>query len=140
MDYGFGNQDFGFLGNGRVRHHNLSHSGTAQNVVDAHLAIVRWYMDRFASFLSALDAVDEGGSTLLDNAVIYLGSDVGDGWSHSHRDLPCIVAGGGGGALRPGRLIDANGASYDSVLLALAHAMGAPLPSFSGATTPFGGL
>jgi hypothetical protein len=140
MDYGFGNKDFDFLGLGSFRHHNLSHSGTAQNVVDSHEAIVRWYMDRIADFLGMLDAVDEGGATLLDNAVVYIGSDVGDGWSHSHADLPNMLAGGGAGALEPGRLIDASGASYDSVLLALAHAMDAALPSFSGATTPFAGL
>ena len=140
MDYGFGNKDFGFLGHGRVKHHNLSHSGTAKHVLDAHYAIVRWYMEQFAQLVTALDTVEEDGGTLLDNCVVYLGSDVGDGWSHSHRDLPCILAGGGGGALRPGRLIDATGASYDSVLLALAHAMNAPLPSFSGATVPFADL
>ncbi|MCA9620192.1 MAG: DUF1552 domain-containing protein [Myxococcales bacterium] len=140
MDYGFGNKDFTFLGNGSVKHHNLSHSGTATNIIDAHLAIVKWYMDQFAYLLGALDSVDEGGATLLDNSVVYLGSDVGDGWSHSHQNLPCMLAGGGAGALNPGRLIDASGASYDSVLLALAHAMDAPLPSFSGATTPFGNL
>jgi hypothetical protein len=37
-------------------------------------------------------------------------------------------------------LIDASGASYDSVLLALAHAMDANIASFSGASTPFSGL
>ncbi|MEQ9323694.1 MAG: DUF1552 domain-containing protein [Polyangiaceae bacterium] len=140
LDYGFGNKDFTFLGNGSVKHHNLSHSGTAPNVVNAHLAIVKWYMDQFAYLLTALDAVDEGGATLLDNSVVYLGSDVGNGWSHSHQNLPNMLAGGGAGALNPGRLIDAGGASYDSVLLALAHAMDAPLPSFSGESTPFGNL
>ena len=77
---------------------------------------------------------------MLDNSVVYLGSDVGNGWSHSHQNLPNMLAGGGAGALNPGRLIDAGGASYDSVLLALAHAMDAPLPSFSGESTPFGNL
>lgn len=48
-----------------------------------------------------------------------------------------MLAGGGAGALAPGRLVDA---SYDSVLLALAHAMDAPLSSFSGESTPFGNL
>ena len=139
MDYGFGNKDFNFLGF-NVRHHNLSHSGTAPSVVNAHLAIVRWYMDQFAYLLGKLDAVDESGATLLDNCVVYLGSDVGNGWSHSHQNLTNMVAGGGAGALNPGRLIDASGVAYDSVLLALAHAMDALIPSFSGATTPFGGL
>jgi hypothetical protein len=140
MDYGFGNKDFTFLGNGSVKHHNLSHSGTTPEIITAHKAIVRWYMDQFAYFLDRMDAVDDGGVTLLDNSVVYLGSDVGDGWGHAHANLTAILAGGGAGALDPGRLIDAAGASYDSVLLALAHAMDADLGSFSGATTPFAGL
>ncbi|MEX1367643.1 MAG: DUF1552 domain-containing protein [Nannocystaceae bacterium] len=140
MDYGFGNKDFGFLGLGNHRHHNLSHSGSAQNIIDAHRGIVRWYMEQLAYLLGQLQAVDEGSGSLLDNSVVYMGSDVGDGWSHSHANLPAILAGGGAGSLSPGRLIDAAGASYDSVLLALAHAMDAPVPSFSGASSPFGGL
>lgn len=140
MDYGFGNKDFTFLGAGRGRHHNLSHSGTTPEILDNHKAIVRWYMDQFAYFLTKLQAVDEGGTTLLDNSVVYLGSDVGDGWSHSHVDLPNMVAGGGGGGLSPGRLLDATGATYASVLLGLAHAMDADVASFAGESAPFADL
>jgi hypothetical protein len=140
MDYGFGNKDFTFLGQGNGKHHNLSHSGTTPEIITNHKAIVRWYMDQFAYLLGKLQAVDEGGPTLLDNSVVYLGSDVGEPWSHSHVDLTNMLAGGGGGALSPGRLIDASGASYASVLLALAHAMDATVPSFAGASTPFSGL
>lgn len=141
MDYGFGNKDFTFLGNGNCKHHNLSHSGSEQNILTMHQGIVRWYMDQIAYFLGAMDAVvGDSGTTLLDDSVVFIGSDVGDGWAHAHNDLTAMIAGGGGGALDPGRLIDASGASYDSVLLALAHAMGAEVASFSGATTPFGGL
>lgn len=140
MDYGFGNKDFGFLGLGSRKHHNLSHSGTAPETLAVHFAIVQWYMEQLAYLLGRLQEVDEGTGTLLDNSIVYMGSDVGDGWSHSHANLPAILAGGGAGALSPGRLIDAGGASYDSVLLALAHAMDAPVGSFSGASTPFGGL
>ena len=131
---------FTFLGAGNGKHHNLSHSGSTQQILDNHKAIVRWYMDQLAYLLERMDGIDEGGSSLLDNSVVYMGSDVGDSWSHSHADLTCILAGGGGGSLNPGRLIDASGTNYDSVLLALAHAMDAPLGSFSGASTPFGGL
>jgi len=140
MDYGFGNKNFDFLGNGNVRHHNLSHSGTAPEVITAHKAIVRWYMDQVAYLIGQLDAAEQSGTTLLDDCVVYVGSDVGDGWPHSHLDLPAMVCGGGGGALSPGRLVDASAASYDSFLLALAWAMGVEAPSFSGATAPFTGL
>lgn len=140
MDYGFGNKDFTFLGVGNGKHHNLSHSGSTPEILANHRGIVAWYMEQLAYFLGKLQAVDEQGATLLDQSLVYMGSDVGDGWSHSHADLPVILAGGGGGALDPGRLVDATGASYDSVLLALAHAMDAPLAGFSGATVPFAGL
>jgi hypothetical protein len=140
MDYGFGNKNFSFLGQGNFNHHNLSHSGTAPETIAAHKAIVRWYMDRIAEFLGRLDSFVEGEGTLLDNSIVFIGSDVGDPWSHSHADLTAMVAGGGAGTLNPGRLIDASGVSYDSVMLALAYAMDAPVDSFSGATTPFSGL
>ena len=140
MDYGFGNKSFSFLGMGSYKHHNIGHSGGSQDLIDANKAIVAWYMDQIAYFLGQLDAIDEGGSSILDNSVVYTGSDVADAWSHSHSDMPMMLAGGGAGALNPGRLIDASGQSYDSVLLALAHAMDAPVASFSGASNPFSGL
>ncbi len=140
LDYGFGNKDFAFLGLGNYKHHNLSHSGTAPEIINAHRGIVRWHMDQFAYFLAAMDAVGEGRSTLLDNSLVYMGSDTADGWVHAHDDLTAMLAGGAAGAVNPGRLIDASGASYDSVLLAMAHAMDANVASFSGASTPFDGL
>ncbi len=140
MDYGFGNKNFSFLGQGNFNHHNLSHSGTDASTIASHKAIVRWYMDRVADFLATLDAIDDGGATLLDNSVVYVGSDMGDPWPHSGQNLTAMLAGGGAGALDPGRLIDAGGASYQSVLLAMAYAMDANLGSFSGESTPFGGL
>ncbi|MEM6995349.1 MAG: DUF1552 domain-containing protein [Myxococcota bacterium] len=139
MDYGFGNKQFTFLGAGSGKHHNLSHSGTSAQILDNHKAIVRWYMEQFAYLLGEMQA-DDGGATLLDNSVVYFGSSLGNAWAHSHQNLSTMLAGGGGGSLNPGRLIEAGGASYDSVLLALAHAMDAPLASFSGANTPFSDL
>lgn len=140
MDYGFGNKSFSFLGKGNYRHHNIGHSGNGPELIAAHTAIVRWYQDQIAYFLTQLDAIEEEGGTVLDKSVVYVGSDVADAWSHAKNDLPMMVAGGGGGALNPGRLIDATGAGYASVLLALAHAMDAPLGSFGGESSPFGGL
>ena len=140
MDYGFGNQSLDFLGYTNFAHHNLSHGGGALERVNAHKHMVRWYMEQVAYLLGKLDAVDEGGDTMLDNSIVYVGADVGEAWGHDTNDITLMLAGGGAGALDPGRLIDASGVSYDSVLLALAHAMDANLPSFSGASTPFAGL
>lgn len=140
MDYGFGNKDFTFLGKGSYRHHNIGHSGNTPELQAAHRAIVRWYQDQIAYLLDQLQSIEEDGGTLLDKSVVYVGTDVSNAWSHGKTDLPMMLAGGGGGALNPGRVIDAGGASYASVLLALAHAMDAPLASFAGETNPFSAL
>ena len=45
---------------------------------------------------------DEGNGTMLDNSVVYIGSEFGDGNAHDVEDQPLIIAGGAGGKLRIG--------------------------------------
>jgi hypothetical protein len=42
---------------------------------------------------------------LLDNCTIVYGSGIADGDRHNHDGLPLLIAGGGGGTLKPGRHI-----------------------------------
>ena len=46
---------------------------------------------------------DDGGGSLLDHAMVLYGSSLSDSNAHTHDDLPTLLAGGGGGALRGGR-------------------------------------
>ncbi|MCS7046781.1 MAG: DUF1552 domain-containing protein, partial [Gemmataceae bacterium] len=75
-------------------------------------AIDRWYVEQLAYFLGRLDAVREGGASLLDNSIVVYGSTNGGGGSgvgwpgHNLGDVACLLAGGGAGLLRqPGRVI-----------------------------------
>ena len=53
-----------------------------------------------------MSLIEEGdGSTLLDNTIFTLGAGLGDGTTHQYNDLPIVVAGGGGGALKRGKHI-----------------------------------
>ena len=45
--------------------------------------------------LAKLKQSQEGGETLLDRTTVFLGSNLGDASSHSTRNLPVLVAGGG---------------------------------------------
>ena len=45
------------------------------------------------------------GTTLLDNTMFTLGAGIGDGSTHLYNDLPVVLAGGGGGALKLGKHI-----------------------------------
>lgn len=76
-------------------YHNLSHHGQDEERL-AQLKIVELLqMKAFAEFLGKLRATNENGGTLLDNTMVLLGSDLGNGSSHDNRNLPIILAGGG---------------------------------------------
>jgi len=86
-------------------HHSTSHHrGKAEN----HEALTRintHHMELFARMLRRMANTWEGDSTLLDNVVICYGSGISDGNKHNHDDLPVVLVGGGGGALKGGRHI-----------------------------------
>jgi hypothetical protein len=50
--------------------------------------------------------VEPTGGTLLDNTMILYGSSLGDGNEHDKNHLPTLLAGGGGGTIRTGRLLE----------------------------------
>ena len=43
---------------------------------------------------SRLKEIDDGGATLFDRTQVLFGSGLGNGSSHSNRNLPVLVAGG----------------------------------------------
>jgi hypothetical protein len=101
-----------------------------------------WYASQFARLLAKLDAVQVNGATLLDQCVIVWGNELGQGNTHSHRAVPFVVAGGGGGTLRAG-VFDTNGGSHSELLVACAQAAGVPLTTFGDpafCAGPMGGV
>ena len=86
-------------------HHEISHHNFEKDKLDA-LAKINVDQSRlFAYFLSKLDAIKEGNSTLLDHSLILYGSNLSVPTSHSQRDLPIIVAGGAAGRIAGGRYL-----------------------------------
>jgi len=84
-------------------HHNLSHHKKKQKNLDQIAKIDKYYAEHFSYFLERLKAVKENDKSLLDQSMIVFGGGISDGNSHSHTDLPIIVAGKGGGQLTAGK-------------------------------------
>lgn len=85
----------------------------------------RWFVEQFAYLISSLAALPEGdGTTMLDNSVILLMSEVEDGNTHSHYNLPFILAGRAGGRISTGRLLQYNNHRHGDLLTAIAQSMG----------------
>ncbi|WP_437552792.1 DUF1552 domain-containing protein [Sorangium sp. So ce367] len=121
---------FTWLGQSET-HHALSHSNIGdaekqQQLVD----IGRWQAEQLAYLLERLDAVQEGTGTLLDNTLVLWCTDISEGQSHSRRDMPYVIAGGAGGALRTGRFLRYAGDPHNNLLVALCNAMGVDVSTF----------
>jgi hypothetical protein len=86
-------------------HHDISHHGNDPRKHEKLKTINRFHVEQFAYLLGKLKAMREGEGTVLDHAMIVYGSGIGDGDRHNHDDLPILLAGKGGGAIKPGRHI-----------------------------------
>ena len=78
-------------------YHACTHNGKKEDVIAELVAIESFQIEQLSRCLKKLDSVREPNSdgTLLDNTIVLFGSGMGYGGTHSNRDLPIIVAGGG---------------------------------------------
>ncbi|MFN0018713.1 MAG: DUF1552 domain-containing protein [Pirellulaceae bacterium] len=76
-------------------HHDLSHHGKDPGKLEQLKIVEVETMKTVKGLLAKLKESTEGGSTLLDLTTVFLGSNLGDGSSHSTQNLPVLLAGGG---------------------------------------------
>jgi hypothetical protein len=97
------NRAFPFLGISEGHHQLSHHQGNAANFPKLS-KICAWEVEQLAYFLTRLDAIDDGEDrTALDNSLVFFSSEIEDGNSHAHTNLPVLVAGGGSGAMVTGQ-------------------------------------
>lgn len=89
--------------------HTLEHHGNAARVEDADPVaregcrqIHAWYTQLFAEDVAKMKAIDEGGSSLLDNTLLLYTSYMADG-GHGRHNYPVLLAGRAGGSIKTGR-------------------------------------
>jgi len=123
-------------------HHEISHHNFEKDKLDA-LAKINVDQSRlFAYFLSKLDALKEGGGTLLDHSLILYGSNLSVPTSHSQRDLPIIIAGGAAGRIKGGRYIALTGdeTPLTNLYLTMLEKAGVPVEKLGDSTGRFNRL
>ena len=81
-------------------------------------------MTFFAELAQALDGIREGDSTLLDRTVVFGFTDHGEARMHSMKRLPVLTAGSGGGRLRTGFHVAAEGDAATRVGFTVQQAFG----------------
>jgi hypothetical protein len=123
--------------------HALSHTGASDADAKAQLlARQNWHSSLIARLFDRLALTAEGDGTLLDNTLLFWGNEVSMGTTHTHDNMPFLVA-GGKWAFRTGRYLQYTGNSHGDLLISLLNAMGVPDTSFGNAmfcTGPLSGL
>ena len=90
-----GNRLFPFEGI-TLGYHSLTHHGKRPDLLRELNIIETYYSEQFARFLGLLKtARDSDDRPLLDSTVVLFGSGMGNASSHSSRNLPIMLAGGG---------------------------------------------
>jgi hypothetical protein len=84
-------------------HHGITHNGNYGPMPPTvEMKFVTYFMGQLAYLLNELKSTPEGAGTLLDNCLIYYGSEMGEGW-HIAKQMPVVLAGKAGGKLQTGR-------------------------------------
>src|SRR5579875_2455958 len=106
-------------------HHDLTHHQNRKEWIDKVADIDLWYVQQLARFLDKMNQVkDVDGHSLLHNSMIVYGSGNADGNRHTHTNLPVLLAGCGGGALRTGRYVKHTDQPLSNLFLSLGHVLG----------------
>jgi hypothetical protein len=76
-------------------HHDLSHHGQDPNKIEQLKKIELETMKVVRDLLDKLKQTKEDGASLLDRTTVFFSSNLGAGSTHSSRNLPVLLAGGG---------------------------------------------
>ena len=124
----------------KLAHHLASHEED-----DAFMRINKYYVSQFAYLIEKLQSMPEGEGTVLDNSCLVFMSNMWSGKNHDSNKVPLLTAGGLGGTLETGRVLDFTEAGNDnrklcSLYLSLMDRMGVKLDQFGDAQTRLAGI
>jgi hypothetical protein len=126
---------------GLTEHHSFYQNDGGYKPVELE-KICTWYSTQHSYLLQQMAKVDMGGHTLLDESVVFFGSELSHPPDHTKEDMPFLLAGGGGG-LKGGRVLSFKGVPHNNLLVSIFNLFDDPRTSFGEADlcqNPLSGL
>ena len=122
-------------------HHGLTHHQGDKAKIEKVAQINEFHIKQFTYFLDKLKATPDGDGTLLDHSMIVYGSALAEGNAHQHNNLPTVLAGRAGGALKPGRHVKyADETPITNLFMSMLDKMGVPVEVIGDSTGKLEGL
>ena len=111
-------------------HHTTTHASDTDAPARAQMTqIYTWYAEQLAEIARRLDAIPEGDGTVLDNTLIFWGTEIAKGNNHSWNDFPFVLL-GGSSLLKGNQYLSYSGENHCMLLTALGRAMGLNINEF----------
>jgi hypothetical protein len=124
-----------FAGQHQFAHQSVGSASDLPGAIARYTKIVSYEIERFAHLLQRMKNAREGAQNVLDNSVVYLGSEHGTG-NHGTSPMPVILAGKAGGRLATGRHIKfPAGTPINNMHLSILHLAGLPDATFANDST-----
>jgi hypothetical protein len=123
-------------------HHPLTHHRNQIELMDKVAEINLYHVQQFAKWVEILkSSQDPDGNSILDNSMIVYGAGLADGNSHTHHDLPTLIAGTGGKFIKAGRRVAYRKETpMCNLFLTMMDRMGCPVEHFGDSTGHLPGL
>lgn len=139
ITFGYFRQDTVAVPGVTVGYHNLSHHGQDEGNIAQLKRVERAFFEELKTLLTNLKNAKEGNSTLLDRTTIVITSNLGNGSSHSNKELPVLLA---GGRFRHGQhlAIPPGTVPLSNLYLSVLHQLGLDDKSFGTSTGTLKGL
>ena len=113
-----------------ITHHQLTHEEALDNRL-GYQPEATYFLNRifeaWTYFVTALDKVQEGDRTLLDNTLVFAHSETEFAKFHTIDNIPMMIAGSAGGRIKTGIYVDGLGTPISRVGLTLQQVMGVPI-------------
>lgn len=124
----------------RTAHHPASHDDDG----DDYEKVSRYYVSQLAYLATRLNEMPEGEGTVLDHSCLMFVNNMWSGSKHDSSKVPLLLAGGLGGTLETGRVLDFTQSGDDhrklcSLYLSLLDRMDVKLPRFGDADSRLAG-
>ncbi len=117
------------------QHHSNTHHNNEPEKVRKIAMITEFNIAQFAYMVKKMHSLREAGGTLLDNCIMMWGSGLEDGNKHTRENLPFVIAGKGGGALKSGRFFPDTKGNQGDLLTTLLACAGIPIDRPVGIAT-----
>lgn len=128
--------NYSFIDGVKTTHHESSHHTESAEKLDQYRRINLWHADQVAYLLERMKSIKENnGGTMLDNSLVFWGGCLNDGNNHGRENLPVLLAGKGGGVVKPGRHLRLpDKTPLANLYLSMFHCAGVMADSFADST------